>query len=163
MKFSIATIAAFASALATAAPSSSSSEFTLSVADTTSPTGDLNNRKVIFHGSTLLVSGMASQHGVNFSGGGGSLAIENGDRVYVAQDGHLSLSGTDGVPSGAITNGFTFSGDELQFAQGAFYACQEQPHPAEGDAPNVEAIYAAIDGVSFGDNCVAITLNKASV
>ncbi|KAK1147862.1 hypothetical protein N8T08_000376 [Aspergillus melleus] len=118
----------------------------------------VSNGVVIFRANNLLVSQYQGQHGVNFKGGSDTLAIENGDGVYVSADGHLSI----GSGTSASQDGFTFSGTTLKSSEGPFYTCEEEMLPRYGNAPNVQAIYVKGDSVNLADNCVELTLNKAS-
>ncbi|RDW83547.1 uncharacterized protein DSM5745_03873 [Aspergillus mulundensis] len=139
-----------------------SNEFTLSVTDTTSATSDLNNRKVVFYGSTLLVSAWpastASSSPVAPALSRSRTAMLVSHPLFEQQPGQLGYL----TIALAITDGFTFSGNELKLAGGSFYACLEEPRPSYGDAPDDEAVYAD-NCVILGDNCVDMTLNKADV
>ena len=73
MKTTLALSALISSMLAAAAPTSSSFQLVIS-----SNTDNLNGRALISQGDAFIVA-PSGEHGINFTGGDGTLGIENGD------------------------------------------------------------------------------------
>ncbi|RAH64645.1 uncharacterized protein BO66DRAFT_415750 [Aspergillus aculeatinus CBS 121060] len=126
MKTVFALSAVISSAFAAAAAASSSaSPFELVISNAQSRATELKGRALISQGDAFILA-PAGEHGINFTGGNGSLGIQNGDVVYVGTDGHVDLKSTDGIAAGGLTQGFTTGSDNaLEWAQGQFFAC---PH-----------------------------------
>ena len=76
MKSTFALSALFASVLAAAAPTTS--EFQLVISGAQSRATELNGRALISQGDAFILA-PGSEHGINFTGGDGTLGIENGD------------------------------------------------------------------------------------
>ncbi|KAI2995934.1 hypothetical protein M752DRAFT_276951 [Aspergillus phoenicis ATCC 13157] len=155
MKTTLALSALISSMLAAAAPTSSSFQLVIS-----SNTDNLNGRALISQGDAFIVA-PSGEHGINFTGGDGTLGIENGDVVYVGTDGHVDLKSTDSVQSGGLTQGFTTGSDNtLEWAQGNFYACPHQSLYAAGEPTYM--IYTSRSGVTLSSTCVQVALREVS-
>ncbi|PWY83893.1 hypothetical protein BO94DRAFT_557714 [Aspergillus sclerotioniger CBS 115572] len=145
MKSTFALSALIASVLAAAAPTTT--PFQLVISRAQSSTTELKGRALISQGDAFIVA-PNGDHGINFTGGDGTLGIQNGDVVYVGSDGHVDLKSTDGIASDGLTEGFTTdSNNVLQWAQGEFFAC---PH------------VSLRSGVTLSSDCVQIGLTKVA-
>lgn len=77
MKSFLAISSLVSAALAAATPRALD-EFQLVITDSVSRTSELQDRALITQGGALIVANKGD-HGINFTGGDGSLGIENGD------------------------------------------------------------------------------------
>ncbi|KAJ5579611.1 uncharacterized protein N7459_005596 [Penicillium hispanicum] len=159
MKTAFALSALFSSVLAAAAPASST--FQLVISGAQSSASDLQDRALISQGDAFILA-PKGEHGINFTGGDGSLGIQNGDVVYVGTDGHVDLKSTNGIAAGGLTEGFTTgSNDTLEWAQGQFYACPAVSLYAAG--PPTYMIYASRSGATLSSDCISIDLTKTAI
>ncbi|KAE8363744.1 hypothetical protein BDV27DRAFT_158523 [Aspergillus caelatus] len=155
MKSAFTLSALVSGVLAVAAP------FQLVISGSHSRTNELNDRALISQGDAFIVA-PKGEHGINFTGGDGTLGIQNGDVVYVGTDGHVDLKSTDGVAAGGLTQGFTTgSNNALEWAQGQFFACPHESLFAAG--PPTYMLYASRSGVTLPTDCVQINLTKVAV
>ncbi|KAE8402234.1 hypothetical protein BDV37DRAFT_284882 [Aspergillus pseudonomiae] len=155
MKSAFVLSALLSSVLAAAAP------FQLVISGSQSRTNELKDRALISQGDAFIVA-PKGDHGINFTGGDGTLGIQNGDVVYVGTDGHVDLKSTDGVTAGGLTQGFTTgSNNILEWAQGQFFACPHEFLYAAG--PPTYMLYASRSGVSLSSDCIQISLTKVAI
>ncbi|OJJ95130.1 hypothetical protein ASPACDRAFT_64728 [Aspergillus aculeatus ATCC 16872] len=161
MKTVLALSAVISGAFAAAAVSSSASPFQLVISDAQSRATELKGRALISQSDAFILA-PAGEHGINFTGGDGSLGIQNGDVVYVGSDGHVDLKSTNGIAAGGLTQGFTTGSDNaLEWAQGQFFACPHVSLYAAG--PPTYMIYATRSGVALPTDCIAVDLAKVAV
>ncbi|OGM42487.1 hypothetical protein ABOM_008335 [Aspergillus bombycis] len=155
MKSAFILSALASSVLAAAAP------FQLVISGSQSRTSELKDRALISQGDAFIVAPQG-EHGINFTGGDGTLGIQNGDVVYVGTDGHVDLKSTDGIVAGGLTQGFTTgSNNVLEWAQGQFYACPHVSFFAAG--PPTYMLYASRSGATLPNDCIQISLTKAAI
>ncbi|PYI13645.1 hypothetical protein BO99DRAFT_346934 [Aspergillus violaceofuscus CBS 115571] len=161
MKTAFALSAVISSAFAAAAAASSAPPFQLLISGAQSRATELKGRALISQGDAFILA-PHGEHGINFTGGDGTLGIQNGDVVYVGTDGHVDLKSTGGIAAGGLTQGFTTGSDNaLKWVQGQFFACPHVSFHAEG--PPTYMIYATRSGAALPTDCIAVDLAKVAV